>query len=156
MDWNTFFKKRASLKKYRIGLGISIGFVTLQTTSFYLLTQKKFNPTKLILGMDPGMVYMMGIGLSGVGGYLVGSLLSGSLFRFMNRSLIKKYDIMDARFSKLLDSHRPELVKVTASDNTRILDYFGERIDSLSAYRKWLRVQSRYKKTGKLPHRLFN
>jgi import inner membrane translocase subunit TIM23 len=108
------------------------------------------------MGMDPSMVYLLGIGLSGVGGYAVGSVLSSSVFRLVNRSVIKHFDQKDLDFAKRIAKNRPQLVKVSASENTRILDYFGERIDSVQGYKKWLQIQRNYKKTGKLPHRLFS
>jgi mitochondrial import inner membrane translocase subunit TIM23 len=156
MKWNEYFLKRKQLKRFQLGLGIGIGFLTLQTTSFYILTRKEFNPTKLILGMDPSIVFLLGIGCSGIGGYVLGSLISYPIFRLFNRSVISKFDHKDVEFNKRIVSHRPPLVRVSASENTRILDYFGERIDSVEGYKKWLRIQRNYKKTGKLPHRLFN
>jgi import inner membrane translocase subunit TIM23 len=156
MNWNEYFVKRRQLKRFQVGLGLGLGFITLQTTSFYVLTQQKFNPTKMILGMDPSIVYLLGIGCSGIGGYVLGSMASYPLFRLLNRQKMNLFDVKDSIFNQKIIKHRPPLVKVSASENTRILDYFGERIHSVKDYKKWLKIQRQYKKTGKLPHRLFN
>ena len=62
---------------------------------------------------------------------------------------------MDKQFLRRVIKHRPvDLHNVGAADNVGHLDYYGEKIYSISDYRKWLKIQRDFKITGKLPHRL--
>ena len=150
MNWTQFFVKKKQLKLVGISCGIIGGFTTMQVSTWYLLFHKKFDPTRMIFGMDQSIFYFGGILLSTMGGYMVGRSLPSVL---KTREYIQKELILNSRIQK----YRPlDLSHVGAGDNLKYLDYYGERINSLQDYKSWLKRQFNFKKTGKLPHRLLN
>jgi import inner membrane translocase subunit TIM23 len=153
MKWQEFFTIKKRQQRVGLGLGLFTGFVTLQVSGAYFLLYRKFDP-KPIMGVDPTIWYFGGILACGAAGYVAGSLGGPSFYRLFYNT--KLYDQMNREFTRRISKNRPqELWQVGAGDNVRVLDYYGERVFSLQDYRKWLRIQKNFKRTGKLPHKLF-
>ncbi|KAJ3302032.1 TIM23 complex component [Kappamyces sp. JEL0829] len=154
--WKDYFMMRKNMKRWEMASGLLMGFGALQASSFYFLFVAKYDPTALVFGMDPAMMYVLGIIGLGAVGYVVGNLGATPLYRaFKNRSVLDAFDRLDAQFLRRIQKWRPsDLTSVGASDNVRHLDFYGERIGSVKGYRAWLKIQRDFKKTGRLPHRL--
>jgi hypothetical protein len=159
MNWNEFFKTRTTRNRFQLGFGLLSGFISFQSSAFYLLTQKKFDPTyQLIPDVDMTVVYIGGVLLAGIGGFIGGNLIANPIFRLIKpKEFLQVFDQKERNLSKRIRLNRAaDLSKVGVEANTGHLDYFGEKIHSVKDYRKWLIIQRDFKKTGKLPHRLFN
>jgi hypothetical protein len=107
LPWAQFFKIRIQRNRFQLGLGLVGGLIGLQTSAFYLLTQRKFDPTfQLIPGMDMTIVYMAGIILAALGGFVATSLGSNPVFRMWKKDIIKQFDANEANFAKRILKHR--------------------------------------------------
>jgi import inner membrane translocase subunit TIM23 len=56
-------------------------------------------------------------------------------------------DVKEKEFFKRLTEHRPKELRflaVPGSGEVALPDYYGEKINSISDYRKWVRKQQRF------------
>ncbi|RSH93234.1 TIM23 complex component [Saitozyma podzolica] len=106
------------------------------------------DPSQLIMGIEPMFVY----GGAPLGcmllGYLLGPTLGASLFSLTHRSIFRgnpaPFEVMDRAFFEHIKRNR--VSPVFQSVNNPSPDYYGEKIVSLSTYRRWLRDQAAYKR----------
>ncbi|EIW71471.1 presequence translocated-associated motor subunit PAM17, mitochondrial [Tremella mesenterica] len=106
------------------------------------------DPTQLIMGIEPMYVY----GGATLGcmalGYLVGPTIGSSLFSLTHPSLSRgnpaPLEVMDREFYHRFTRKRVD--PSFQSVNNPAPDFYGEKIVSLSTYRRWLRDQAAYRR----------
>ncbi|TYJ51895.1 presequence translocated-associated motor subunit PAM17, mitochondrial [Cryptococcus floricola] len=106
------------------------------------------DPTQLIFGIEPMFVYggatMACMGL----GYLLGPTVGSGLFSITHPSLARgnpaPLEVMDREFYHRIKKNRAD-PRFQSVQNI-VPDFYGEKIVSLSTYRRWLRDQAAYKK----------
>lgn len=81
---------------------------------------------------------------SGFGGYLVGPLIGNGLWSLLHQKQRKALEAKDAHFYEHVRKNRVDPSR--ANMQNRLPDYYGEKIYSLSDYRKWLRECSDYRR----------
>jgi import inner membrane translocase subunit TIM23 len=78
----------------------------------------------------------------------VGLLAGSNVFRLVHSSRKALLDAKEKDFFNRLVKHRPKDIKflaVPGSGETLTLpDYYGEKINSVADYRKWIRKQKRF------------
>ncbi|WVQ77784.1 presequence translocated-associated motor subunit PAM17, mitochondrial [Cryptococcus sp. DSM 104548] len=106
------------------------------------------DPTQLIFGIEPMFVYggatMACMGL----GYLLGPTVGSTLFSLTHPSLARgnpaPLEVMDREFYHRIKKNRAD-PRFQSVQNI-VPDFYGEKVVSLSTYRRWLRDQAAYKK----------
>ncbi|KAK6908861.1 presequence translocated-associated motor subunit PAM17, mitochondrial [Kwoniella mangroviensis CBS 10435] len=106
------------------------------------------DPSQLIMGIEAMYVY----GGATLGcmalGYLAGPTVGSSLFSLTHRSISagknSPLEIMDREFYNRIKRNRADPTLQSAQNISP--DFYGEKITSLSTYRRWLRDQAVYKR----------
>ncbi|WVR08040.1 hypothetical protein IAU60_005084 [Kwoniella sp. DSM 27419] len=121
-------------------LGLGLGgsyFASLET-----------DPSQLIMGIEAMYVYGGATFGCMALGYLAGPTLGSSLFSLTHSSIARGKDspleVMDREFFNRIKRNRAD-PRFQSAQNI-IPDFYGEKIVSLSTYRRWLRDQAVYKR----------
>ncbi|KAK1923638.1 Presequence translocated-associated motor subunit PAM17, mitochondrial [Papiliotrema laurentii] len=130
--WSTLFTVPTTLAGLTLGGGY---FASIES-----------DPTQLIMGVEPMFVYAGAtVGCMALG-YLLGPTLGSSLFSLTHPSLSRgnpaPLEVMDREFFQRISKRRGD--PSFQSVNNPAPDFYGEKIVSLSTYRRWLRDQAAY------------
>jgi mitochondrial import inner membrane translocase subunit TIM23 len=94
--------------------------------------------TKILL---PDPFISMGLVTFGAAllGWLIGPIFGNGLWRLLHRARLLEFTVKERTFFERIKKHRvnPE----GASTNNPVPDYYGEKIGSVSGYRRWLKDQ---------------
>ncbi|KAJ2861907.1 TIM23 complex component [Coemansia aciculifera] len=145
LNWEEFFTLRkqrrlwerlAALPCAMLGLGAGAAvFASLPV-----------NPQQTFMGFDPLIVFGGATMFCGVLGFVGGPSVGRIWYRMGNRRLAQSLDLKEAEFFRHVKSNRSDPVFSSASNP--LPDFYGEKINSLSAYRKWLRKQREHERKG--------
>ncbi|KAI9500356.1 TIM23 complex component [Coemansia spiralis] len=145
LSWSDFFTLRkqrrlwdrlASFPCAILGLGVgSAVFASLPV-----------NPQQMFMGLDPMVVFAGATLFCGVLGFISGPTFGRMYFRIGNPRLAKTLDLKEAEFFKHIRANRSDPAFSSASNP--LPDFYGEKINSLRAYRKWLRRQREHERKG--------
>ncbi|CED84075.1 Mitochondrial import protein Pam17 [Phaffia rhodozyma] len=146
LNWEQYLQKRRSKKWLETLCALPTTF-TGMTIGVSYFANTELDPTASIAGFEPVYVYMAATFASAFGGFLLGTPLGGFIWRVYNRRYASAIERMDRKFFDHIAKHRadPTIQSVNAAAHP-IPDYYGEKIYSLSGYRKWLRAQAKYKR----------
>lgn len=144
LNWNDFLALR--VKRRRVNL-ISSCFTAFLGVSagWGFIANIEIDPTQLILGFDPAVVYSLALVICGGLGYLVGPSLGDVVFKSMIRKQASSFIKKDAEFLRHIRKNRPDPSNQNHTANP-VTDYYGEKIGSLQDYRRWLRDGRVYRK----------
>jgi len=72
-------------------------------------------------------------------GWLIGPIFGNAIWRLLHRARLPEFTIKERAFFERIKKHRvnPE----GASTNNPVPDYYGEKVGSVSGYRRWLKDQ---------------
>lgn len=142
LTWNEFFAMRS--RRRRLGQICSVGTtfagVGIAWTYFANI---EIDMTEKLFGVDAIFVYGACIVFAGVLGYLAGPGVGNFMFRQSLGKRAADFAVKDTTFLQHIKRNRPDPAK--QSYTNPITDYYGEKIDSLSGYRRWLRDAHIYK-----------
>lgn len=140
LPWKQFFDDRRAIRRWRRIGGIPgiIGWFGIQG---WILTLPIIDPTQTIAGLDPLVVIGAGSIAGMITSWFTGSWIASLAYKFSpSRRLISNslaqnqtdfyHRILKFRANVPPDPNRP-----------RGFDFYGEKIMSISEYRKWLRLQ---------------
>ncbi|WWD20335.1 presequence translocated-associated motor subunit PAM17, mitochondrial [Kwoniella shandongensis] len=106
------------------------------------------DPTQLIMGVEPMFVYGGATFGCMALGYLVGPTIGSFLFSLTHPSVSRgnppALEVMDREFYHRIKRNRAD-PRFQSVQNI-VPDFYGEKIVSLSTYRRWLRDQAVYKR----------
>ncbi|KAG0003780.1 TIM23 complex component [Entomortierella chlamydospora] len=142
MDWSSYFLLRGTRRTYERVFMVPCGLLSLLGAGAYF-AQKDFDPTP-ILGMDQVIVYGLGTVAAGIVGLAVGPVVGNMVFRVTHSKAKPLVDMMDKEFHKHIVKNRAD--PTANSVRNPVPDYYGEKIKSVSDYRKWLRKQREYRR----------
>lgn len=146
LDWTQFFSLRKQQKIINTASSVTTAFIT-SSISWQYISNIEIDPTQMIFGFDPFMIYFAGfIGTGGLG-YLLGPVLGNLLFRLKNSSQIRAFRVKDTEFRIKINRNRVD--PSSQSFSNPVPDYYGEKIKSLKDYRNWLRDCYTYKRKAK-------
>ncbi|KAJ2715001.1 TIM23 complex component [Coemansia spiralis] len=146
LNWDEFFRLRkqrrlwervAALPCAMLGLGLgSAVFATLPV-----------NPQQSFMGLDPLMLFGGSALFCGVLGFVTGPSVGRVWYRIgTNKDVARMLDRKEAEFFTHVRANRSDPSFSSASNP--LPDFYGEKINSLSAYRKWLRKQREHERKG--------
>lgn len=140
LDWNTFFRLRTSRRRYSLASSIVSSIASTGAMFVFLSTQPELADqiTKLI-PTDPFV--SMGIATFGATllGWLFGPIFGNAVWRLFHRARLPEFTIKERAFFERIKKHRVN--PTGASTNNPVPDYYGEKIGSVSGYRRWLKDQ---------------
>ncbi|KAF9433117.1 TIM23 complex component [Entomortierella beljakovae] len=142
MDWNSYFLLRRTRRNYERALMVPCSLLSLLGAGYYF-SQKDFDPTP-IFGMDQVVVYFAGTVAAGIVGLAMGPVVGNMAFRMTHSKAKPLVDMMDKEFYKHIVKNRAD--PTSNSVRNPVPDYYGEKIKSVSEYRKWLRKQREFRR----------
>ncbi|EXJ96145.1 hypothetical protein A1O1_01271 [Capronia coronata CBS 617.96] len=152
MDWNTFFRLRTSRRRYALTSSIltSVGATAAAVITFSEVPDIADNITKII-PTDPFI--SMGVATFGATflGWLIGPAFGNGVWRVLHRSRLPEFTIKERAFFDRIKKHRVN--PTGASTNNPVPDFYGEKVNSVAGYRRWLKDQRAFnrKRGGKYP-----
>ncbi|KAF9573991.1 TIM23 complex component [Mortierella alpina] len=142
MDWNSYFLLRRTRRNYERVFMVPCALLGLGSAGYYF-ANKDFDPTP-IFGMDQVLVYGLGTIAAGIVGLAIGPVVGNMVFRMAHSKARPLVDRMDKEFHKHIVKNRAD--PTANSVRNPVPDYYGEKIKSVSEYRKWLRKQREYRR----------
>lgn len=147
LTWNEYFQKKKERSWINISSGVTTSFLTTTAAWAYISTVE-IGPTDLIFGCDPMMMLFGGLMTSTAVGYLVGSSVVGDIiFSLKNRTHMAEFVSKEKVFLERIIKNRPDPSKSNVANP--VPDYYGEKIFSLTQYKKWLKDCNTYKMRSK-------
>lgn len=146
LGWNEFFKLRGQKRKINLVSSVATGFVGLVGGAGYF-GEKEIDPSQLILGLDPLLVFGAATAGCGAAGWLAGPVLGSSVWRIMLRNRLPEMTARENEFFGHIRRHRVD--PSFQSFSNPVPDYYGEKIKSLSGYRRWLKDQRAFRHKAK-------
>lgn len=146
LSWTDFFKLRKQQRNINIGSSVVTALVG-STLSWGYISNIEIDPTQLIFGFDPFMIFFAGfLATTGVG-YLFGPLLGSGIFKLKNKSQLPLFDAKNKIFLEKIVKYRVD--PSFQSFSNPVPDYYGEKINSIKGYKQWLRDNNAYKRKTK-------
>ncbi|KAF8937379.1 mitochondrial import protein Pam17 [Dissophora ornata] len=142
MNWNSYFLLRRTRRNYERVFMVPCALLGLSGAGYYF-AQKDFDPTP-IFGVDQIFVYLAGTAAAGIVGLAMGPVVGNMVFRAAHSKARPLVDRMDREFHKHIVKNRAD--PTANSVRNPVPDYYGEKIKSVSEYRKWLRKQREYRR----------
>ncbi|KAL4821602.1 hypothetical protein BDW67DRAFT_180288 [Aspergillus spinulosporus] len=142
LDWNSYFKLRASRRRYTLASSIVSSAVSTMVGVQVLSSQNLESLGAQVMGLDPFVVLGMATAACGAVGWLVGPFLGNAVWGLVNRSYKKAFLVKEKEFFDRIKRYR-----VDPSSNSMtnpVPDYYGEKISSVQGYRQWLKDQRAY------------
>lgn len=146
LNWSDFFALRRQQRRINIASSVATALVG-SGVSWSYLSNVEIDPTQMIFGFDPFMIFFAGfIGVTGLG-YMLGPLLGSAVFRVANTSKVSQYQIKNKEFLEKVFRNRVD--PSSQSFSNPVPDYYGEKIEGLKSYKQWLRDCHAYKRKAK-------
>ncbi|KJZ80146.1 hypothetical protein HIM_00860 [Hirsutella minnesotensis 3608] len=147
LDWNSFFTLR--LRRRRIQVAISLATGALGGgAGAVLLSTGLAEPLVAQVPLDPFFTLgLMTLACAGIG-WLVGPSIGSQVFYLLNRRLKPQMLKKEAEFFARIKKHRAD--PTNSSAGNPVPDFYGEKIQSVAGYRRWLKDQRAFnrKKTA--------
>ncbi|PYI03837.1 presequence translocated-associated motor subunit pam17 [Aspergillus sclerotiicarbonarius CBS 121057] len=142
LDWNSFFKLRASRRRYSLASSILSSLATTVIGVQVLSSQDLESLGAQVMGLDPFIVLGMATAACGAAGWLMGPFVGNAVWglvyrRYKPAVMVKEKEFFD----------RIRRFRVDPSSNSianPVPDYYGEKIGSVQGYRQWLKDQRAY------------
>ncbi|RAL12032.1 presequence translocated-associated motor subunit PAM17 [Aspergillus homomorphus CBS 101889] len=142
LDWDSFFKLRASRRRYTLASSIVTSALTTLVGVQVLSTQDLEALGAQVMGLDPFVVLGMATAACSAAGWLAGPFVGNAVWgliyrRYKPSLLVKEKEFFD----------RIRRFRVDPSSNSianPVPDYYGEKIGSVQGYRQWLKDQRAY------------
>ncbi|PWY86928.1 presequence translocated-associated motor subunit pam17 [Aspergillus heteromorphus CBS 117.55] len=142
LDWNSFFKLRASRRRYTLASSIVTSMASTVVGVQILSTQDLESLGAQVMGLDPFVVLGMATAACGAVGWLIGPFVGNAVWglayrRYKPSVMVKEKEFFD----------RIRRFRVDPSSNSianPVPDYYGEKIGSVQGYRQWLKDQRAY------------
>nr|ODN80262.1 presequence translocated-associated motor subunit PAM17, mitochondrial [Cryptococcus depauperatus CBS 7841] len=143
LTWPTYLNLRRQRRLWSTFTTVPTTFLGLFLGGGYFASLEA-DPTQLIFGIEPIRKLTTVSAL----GYLIGPTVGSSIFSLTHPSLSRgnpaSLEVMDREFFNRIKANRAD-PRFQSVQNI-VPDFYGEKIVSLSTYRRWLRDQAAYKK----------
>ncbi|KAH6608476.1 presequence translocated-associated motor subunit pam17, partial [Trichoderma cornu-damae] len=143
LDWDSFFKLR--LRRRRIQLLFSVATGLLGGAAGTIFLAEGFaEPLIAQIPLDPfftlGIMTMACAGL----GWLIGPTLGNQVFYIVNRRFKTQMMQKEGEFFARVKRNRAD--PTNSSAGNPVPDFYGEKIQSVAGYRRWLKDQRAFNK----------
>ncbi|KAJ5761218.1 Presequence translocated-associated motor subunit pam17 [Penicillium odoratum] len=142
LDWNSFFKLRASRRRYSLASSIATSLVSTTAGVQILSSQDLESLGAQVMGLDPFVVLGMATAACGAVGWLLGPIVGNGLWGLVYRRFAPSVATKEKEFFDRIRRFRVD--PSTNSIANPVPDYYGEKIGSVQGYRQWLKDQRAY------------
>ncbi|KAI7820597.1 mitochondrial import protein Pam17-domain-containing protein [Kickxella alabastrina] len=145
LDWDGFFKMRRQRRLWERLAALPCAMLGLGAGAA-VFASLPINPQQTFMGLDPLIVFSGATIFCGVLGFVVGPSVGRVWYRIGNGEMARAIDAKEAEFFKHVRANRSDPNFSSASNP--LPDFYGEKINSLSGYRQWLRKQREHERKG--------
>ncbi|CAG7930485.1 unnamed protein product [Penicillium olsonii] len=142
LDWNSFFKLRASRRRYSLASSIVTSFASTAVGAQIISGQDLEALGGAVMGLDPFVVLGLATAACGAAGWLVGPVLGNGVWGLVYRKYKPSVNTKEKEFFDRIRRFRVD--PSTNSISNPVPDYYGEKIGSVQGYRQWLKDQRAY------------
>lgn len=164
LDWNSFFKLRASRRRYSLASSVATSLASTTAGVQILSGQDLESLGGAVMGLDPFVVLGLATAACGAAGWLVGPVVGNGIWGLVYRKFKpsvntvciahrKSFTLGFSNANNLPPQKEKEFFdrirrfRVDPSTNSianPVPDYYGEKIGSVQGYRQWLKDQRAY------------
>ncbi|KAG6007015.1 hypothetical protein E4U21_006535 [Claviceps maximensis] len=143
LDWDSFFKLRLRRRRIQLLFSVTIGALGGAGGAIFLSTGMA-EPLVMQIPLDPFVTLgLMTLACGGLG-WLVGPSIGNQVFYLMNHRLKAQMMQKESEFFARIKKYRVNPTNSSASNP--VPDFYGEKIQSVSGYRQWLKDQRAFNK----------
>ncbi|KAL7942532.1 mitochondrial import protein Pam17 domain-containing protein [Trichoderma barbatum] len=143
LDWNSFFKLRLRRRRIQLLFSVVTGLIG-GGVGTVVLAEGFAEPLIAQIPLDPfftlGIMTMACAGL----GWLIGPTLGNQVFYIINRRFKTQMMQKEGEFFARVKRHRAD--PTNSSAGNPVPDFYGEKIQSVAGYRRWLKDQRAFNK----------
>ncbi|PGH05292.1 hypothetical protein GX51_03013 [Blastomyces parvus] len=139
LDWNSFFRLRASRRKYSLVSSIIASVFSTAGGVQVLAANNMDTIGAQALGLDPFIVLGLATAACAALGWLLGPILGNSLWGLVHRKYKASVAVKEKEFYSRIKRFRVD--PSANSYSNPVPDYYGEKIGSIQGYRQWLKDQ---------------
>lgn len=137
--WNDWLRFRQRFRMAQKFIGIPIALISVPLNCA-IMNSSWIDPVKPIVGLDPFAFIALSTVATGTVGYLIGSSLPMFYLKHFNHTLYSNYNTRLGIFYNKIVKHRANVPTDPSKLVQSTVDFYGEKITTLSDYRKWLRT----------------
>ncbi|KAJ5874397.1 uncharacterized protein N7529_002827 [Penicillium soppii] len=142
LDWDSFFKLRASRRRYSLASSIVTSLASTTAGVQVLSGQDLEALGGAVMGLDPFVVLGLATAACGAAGWLVGPVVGNGVWGLVYRKYKPSVNTKEKEFFDRIRRFRVD--PSTNSIANPVPDYYGEKIGSVQGYRQWLKDQRAY------------
>ncbi|CAI7581203.1 unnamed protein product [Penicillium bialowiezense] len=142
LDWNSFFKLRASRRRYSLASSVATSLASTTAGVQILSGQDLESLGGAVMGLDPFVVLGLATAACGAAGWLVGPVVGNGIWGLVYRKFKPSVNTKEKEFFDRIRRFRVD--PSTNSIANPVPDYYGEKIGSVQGYRQWLKDQRAY------------
>ncbi|KAM4054462.1 mitochondrial import protein [Hirsutella rhossiliensis] len=143
LDWNSFFQLRLRRRRIQIAFSVAGGLMG-GAGGAILVSTGLAEPLVMQVPLDPFFTLgLMTLACAGMG-WLVGPSLGNQVFYILNRRL--KVQMMDKESEFFARVKKNRVDPSNSSAGNPVPDFYGEKIQSVLGYRRWLKDQRAFNK----------
>lgn len=142
LDWDSFFKLRASRRRYSLASSVATSLVSTTAGVQVLSGMDLESLGAQVMGLDPFVVLGMATAACGAVGWLAGPMVGNGIWGLVYRRFKPSVAIKEKEFFDRIRQYRVD--PSTNSISNPVPDYYGEKIGSVKGYRQWLKDQRAY------------
>ncbi|KAH0491074.1 hypothetical protein TgHK011_002517 [Trichoderma gracile] len=143
LDWNSFFKLRLRRRRIQLLFSVITGLAG-GAAGTVVLAEGFAEPLIAQVPLDPfftlGIMTMACAGL----GWLIGPTIGNQVFYLVNHRFKAQMLQKEAEFFARIKRHRAD--PTNSSAGNPVPDFYGEKIQSVAGYRRWLKDQRAFNK----------
>ncbi|GAB0137279.1 hypothetical protein EsDP_00005552 [Epichloe bromicola] len=143
LDWDSFFKLRLRRRRIQLLFSVTTGLLG-GAGGAILLSTGMAEPLVMQIPLDPFVTLgIMTLACAGMG-WLVGPSIGNQVFYLMNHRFKAQMMQKESEFFTRVKKNRVD--PTNSSAGNPVPDYYGEKIQSVSGYRQWLKDQRAFNK----------
>ncbi|RFU72767.1 presequence translocated-associated motor subunit pam17, mitochondrial [Trichoderma arundinaceum] len=143
LDWDSFFKLRLRRRRIQLLFSVTTGLLGGAAGTIFL-AEGFAEPLIAQIPLDPfftlGIMTMACAGL----GWLIGPTLGNQVFYIINRRFKTQMMQKEGEFFARVKRNRAD--PTNSSAGNPVPDFYGEKIQSVAGYRRWLKDQRAFNK----------
>ncbi|KAL7911779.1 mitochondrial import protein Pam17 domain-containing protein [Trichoderma velutinum] len=143
LDWDSFFKLRLRRRRIQLLFSVVTGLIGGAAGTIFL-AEGFAEPLIAQIPLDPfftlGIMTMACAGM----GWLIGPTLGNQVFYIINRRFKTQMMQKEGEFFARVKRHRAD--PTNSSAGNPVPDFYGEKIQSVAGYRRWLKDQRAFNK----------
>ncbi|KAH8173520.1 mitochondrial import protein pam17 domain-containing protein [Sarocladium implicatum] len=143
LDWNTFFKLRLQRRRFQLFFSVTTGFVGAFGGAV-VLTSGLAEPLLTQIPLDPFITLGLMVVACGGMGWLLGPIVGSQIFYVLNRGMGPQLRQKESEFLTRVRKNRSD--PTNSSAGNPVPDFYGEKIQSVAGYRRWLKDQRAFTK----------